>query len=138
MRDDALRLALERALAALPRLSVAESRRSDPADLECRVTPFDLVVLDRHALAALRERDAPLRVSIPLSAQEREVLVRLALGLRTSEIAAALKRSPKTIEKHRGSIHAKLRLRGAAQLTAFAIHAGLISAERILRAPREL
>ena len=135
VRDDALRLTLERALRQVPRMTVADSRREDAAELECRPAPIDLVVLDRAALGALRDRSGVPQVGLPLSGQEREVLVRLALGMRTSEIAAALRRSPKTVEKHRGRLLEKLKLRGVAQLTAFAIHAGLITAERILREP---
>ena len=134
VRDDALRLELERRLSTRGRWKVLESRRSDPSDIECRVVPFDFVVLDGAALGELRELEQSGRSGRnPLTPQEQEVLVLLALGRRTSDIAEGLRRSPKTIEKHRASLQRKLGLRGPAQLTAYAIHAGLISAQRILR-----
>ena len=134
VRDDALRLDLERRLSARGRWKVLESRRSDPSDIECRVVPFDFVVLDAAALGELRESAQSGRPARnPLTPQEQEVLVLLALGRRTTDIAEELRRSPKTVEKHRASLQRKLGLRGAAQLTAYAIHAGLISAQRILR-----
>lgn len=135
VRDDTLRRELERRLSGRSRWTVVESRRSDPADIECRVVPFDFVVLDNAAVGELREIErARMPRGNPLTTLELEVLVQLTLGKRTADIAEALRRSPKTIEKHRASVQRKLGLRGPAQLTAYAIHAGLVSAERILRA----
>ena len=56
-----------------------------------------------------------------LSAAERRVLRLIALGKATKEIAAELFLSPATVETHRKNICAKLELRGANKLLAFAI-----------------
>lgn len=134
VEDDALRLALQRRLARVERLDVVETLSAGAERLECRASPPDLFLLDRRALAALRERARGDRMpGSPLTAQEQDVLRRLALGLRTTDIALALGRSPKTVEKHRSNIHRKLGLHSVAQLTAYAIHVGLVSVEQVLR-----
>lgn len=65
-----------------------------------------------------------------LSGREREVLQLLAEGSKTSEIAAALHVSAKTIKTHRRQIMSKLNLDSVAALTKYAIRTGLVSAER--------
>jgi len=56
-----------------------------------------------------------------LSAAERRVLRLVALGKTTKEIAAELFLSPATVQTHRKNICAKLELRGANKLLAFAL-----------------
>lgn len=68
-----------------------------------------------------------------LSPIELEVLVRVAAGIRTVDIAAELRRSPKTIEKHRTRILLKLALHNVAQVAVYAVHHGLVDAETVLR-----
>ena len=68
-----------------------------------------------------------------LSPIELEVLVRVAAGVRTVDIAAELRRSPKTIEKHRTRILLKLALHNVAQVAVYAVHFGLVDAETVLR-----
>lgn len=63
----------------------------------------------------------------PLSVREREVLQLLAEGKKTSEIAARLHVSTKTVETHRRQIMAKLDLDSVAALTKYAIRNGFIS-----------
>jgi len=63
----------------------------------------------------------------PLSAREREVLQLLAEGRKTSDIAARLHVSSKTIETHRRQIMLKLKIDTIAALTKYAIRKGLIS-----------
>jgi two-component system, NarL family, response regulator NreC len=63
----------------------------------------------------------------PLTAREREVAQLLAEGKSTKEIALALQVSPKTIETHRHQIMEKLGIHSIAELTKFAIRAGLTS-----------
>ncbi|MBT8446160.1 MAG: response regulator transcription factor [Gammaproteobacteria bacterium] len=60
-----------------------------------------------------------------LSTREREVLQLLAEGRSAADIAEALHLSVKTIETHRRNIMEKLDIRNIAQLTKFAIRAGL-------------
>jgi DNA-binding NarL/FixJ family response regulator len=72
-----------------------------------------------------------------ITSRELAVLVAVASGHRTHEIARLLRRSPKTIEKHRTSLQRKLGLRGVAQVTAYAILHGLIDARAVLNADRQ-
>lgn len=63
-----------------------------------------------------------------LSAREREVLQLLAEGHATKEVAFRLQLSPKTVETHRLSLFAKLKVGGVADLVHIAIREGLIDA----------
>lgn len=64
-----------------------------------------------------------------LGAREREVLQLLAEGKTSAEIAAALHISLSTVEAHRRNIMKKLDLHSIAELTKYAIRAGLTSLE---------
>ena len=61
-----------------------------------------------------------------LTEREDEVLKLIAEGSLDPEIAATLVISPKTVERHRANILAKLGMRDRTQLTRYAIRAGLI------------
>ncbi len=61
-----------------------------------------------------------------LTPREREVLTCIAEGRTNREIAAALVISPKTVDRHRENIMAKLNLHNRAELVKFAIARGLI------------
>jgi DNA-binding NarL/FixJ family response regulator len=61
----------------------------------------------------------------PLSPRERDILVRLANGLATKEIAADLSVSIKTVETHRRALMEKLQLFSVAELTKYALQQGL-------------
>jgi len=68
--------------------------------------------------------------SLPeLSAREREILRKIADGRTTKQIAASLKVSTKTIETHRRRMMQKLRVKSVAELTKYAVRAGLTSLE---------
>lgn len=62
-----------------------------------------------------------------LTEREREVLSLIGQGLSRAEIAKALSRSPKTIDKHRGSLMAKLDIHDRAQLVLFAVRNGMVN-----------
>ena len=62
-----------------------------------------------------------------LSAREREVLVEIAKGSTSKEIANRLGISPRTVESHRDALTRKLGIRGVAGLTRLAIDMGLIT-----------
>jgi len=61
-----------------------------------------------------------------LSERERLVMMRIAQGRRTREIATELSLSPKTIEKYRSNIMRKLGLKTAAAVAAYAIAHGYV------------
>jgi DNA-binding NarL/FixJ family response regulator len=62
-----------------------------------------------------------------LTARELQVLVGVAQGYTSKQIAAKLDRSVKTIVKHRSNMMRKLDLHDASAVTRFAIANGLIS-----------
>jgi len=61
-----------------------------------------------------------------ITPREREVLALVATGNTNREIAARLGISPRTVESHRESLMKKLALRTVADLTRFALQAGLL------------
>jgi len=67
------------------------------------------------------------KVTSPLSPREREALQLLAEGKTTKEAARELHVSVKTVETHRRNIMEKLNLHSVAELTKYAIRAGLTS-----------
>jgi DNA-binding NarL/FixJ family response regulator len=62
-----------------------------------------------------------------LSKRERQILKMVAEGNKSSEIAKDLCISPRTVEKHRTNIMAKLGIHNVAELTAYAIEKGLVA-----------
>ena len=64
-----------------------------------------------------------------LSPREREVLIGIAQGLTTKEIAARHYLSARTVESHRASLMRKLERHSVATLTQLALKAGLIPPE---------
>jgi DNA-binding NarL/FixJ family response regulator len=86
----------------------------------------------------IRQRAARVPSSM-LTVQEMAVLRRVAIGWRNHRIAADLRRSTKTVEKHRASLCAKLELTNAAQLAAYAIAESIVSVDDVLlgRLPAE-
>jgi DNA-binding NarL/FixJ family response regulator len=62
-----------------------------------------------------------------LSAREREVLILIANGKHSAEIAAKLSISVGTVDAHRRNIMTKLGLHTIAELTKYAVREGLIS-----------
>jgi DNA-binding CsgD family transcriptional regulator len=75
------------------------------------------------------------RASLPhesLTPLESEVMLAVAAGQRNAEIARRMRRSSKTVEKHRANALRKLGCRNVAQLTAYAIKHGLLDQDSIL------
>ena len=62
-----------------------------------------------------------------LTPRQREILVRIAEGQSTKEIARALEISVKTVESHRSQLTERLSIHDVAGLVRFAIKAGLIN-----------
>jgi len=78
-----------------------------------------------NSLRAGGGEDSPLA---RLTGRERDVLVSVARGLTTKEIAAQQNISARTVETHRANLMRKLDLRSVALLTQLAIREGLIEA----------
>jgi FixJ family two-component response regulator len=64
------------------------------------------------------ERDSVTARSACLTPREHEVLAKLLQGLRTKEIAADLRRAPKTVEEHRANIMRKMHASTIAELVS--------------------
>ncbi len=64
-----------------------------------------------------------------VTGREREILGMIASGRSNKQIAITLKRSVKTIEKHRSNLMRKLRLHNVADVTRFALQSGLLRNE---------
>lgn len=62
-----------------------------------------------------------------LTGRERQVLNMIVAGKSNKEIAQQLHISPKTVEKHRGSLMSKLGAKSVAQLMALALKEELIN-----------
>lgn len=61
-----------------------------------------------------------------LSERERQVLIMVASGMTTKQIAEKIFLSPRTVEKHRASFMQKLRLRNIHELVQYAIQEGIV------------
>ncbi len=76
---------------------------------------------------ALRgEHETHARSLAQLTGREREVLLGVARGRTNKEIAGELGISHRTVETHRESLMRKLQIRTVAELTRFALGAGII------------
>lgn len=62
-----------------------------------------------------------------LTRREVEVLCLIGRGMSRTEIAKAIRRSPKTVDAHRSSIVSKLGFKDRVQLARFAIREGIVS-----------
>ena len=65
-------------------------------------------------------------VASPLTAREAEIVKLIAEGHSSHEIAELLVLSPKTVDRHRANVLEKLGLHNMAELTRYAIRAGLV------------
>jgi DNA-binding NarL/FixJ family response regulator len=86
---------------------------------------FTPAVATRLSAAVRKESDASLGLD-QLTGREREVLLGVAQGRTNKEIAAELGISYRTVETHRESLMRKLRIHTVAELTRFAIGAGIV------------
>lgn len=94
---------------------------------------FEAVIEGGHYVAdGVAEAIAGRSGIAGLTNREREVLALIAAGLGNEAIGERLRISPKTAEKHRGSLMSKLGVRSVAALMAFAYREGLLDELRQL------
>jgi DNA-binding NarL/FixJ family response regulator len=117
--------------------------RAGADEFVAKYAPFEVLlrairaVISPNECAAHSLRSADVRgasrvrrraARIPqLTLRERQVLVGVAQGYTSKQIAAKLERSVKTIVKHRSNMMRKLSLHDASAVTRFAIANGLLS-----------
>ncbi|KAA1193251.1 response regulator transcription factor [Pseudohalioglobus sediminis] len=70
---------------------------------------------------------AAQKLPVPLSGRELQVLMHLAHGESSKQIARNLELSPKTVSTYRSRIMSKLDLHSAAELTSYAFRLGLVN-----------
>ncbi len=86
--------------------------------------PIAKIVLNAYLKDPSDQGDEPYA---SLTEREREVLIHVAQGRTTREIAEMLHISPNTVDVHRTRFMQKLDLHSIAEVTSFAIRHGLIS-----------
>ncbi|HEY0351454.1 MAG TPA: response regulator transcription factor [Gemmatimonadales bacterium] len=89
---------------------------------------FSPPVASRLSAAVRGEHDSQPAGLAQLTAREREVLHGIAQGRTNKEIATELGISHRTVETHRESLMRKLQIRTVAELTRFALGAGILRA----------
>jgi DNA-binding NarL/FixJ family response regulator len=82
----------------------------------------------KAVLAAVARAQAGERDASPLSPREAEVACLVADGVPAADIATELGISPKTVERHRENIAAKLDLADRVELTRYVVREGLVDA----------
>jgi DNA-binding NarL/FixJ family response regulator len=105
--------------------TVADKELVEACRAAMRGEPF----LSPPTIAALMRTyldDPDARPASPLTPREREVVKLIAEAHTTDQIAELLTISPRTVERHRENILAKLGMRDRVQLTRWAIRHGLI------------
>ena len=95
----------------------------------CRATMRGEPFLSPPTVATLMRTyldDPDARPASPLTPREREVVKLVAEAHTTEQIAALLQISPRTVERHRENVLAKLGMRDRVELTRWAIKHGLV------------
>jgi DNA-binding NarL/FixJ family response regulator len=87
---------------------------------------FSPPVASRLSAAVRGEHDTQPAGLDQLTGREREVLLGIAQGRTNKEIATELGISHRTVETHRESLMRKLQIRTVAELTRFALGAGIL------------
>lgn len=76
-------------------------------------------------------KDSPAHATGGLSKRERQVLIAIARGFTSQEIAHQLQLSPKTVETYRARIYEKLGLKTRAELVGYAMATGLMTGSEV-------
>jgi DNA-binding NarL/FixJ family response regulator len=93
----------------------------------CRGESYFSPPVASRLTAAVRGEHGPQQPGLDLlTGREREVLLGIARGRTNKEIAAELGISHRTVESHRESLMRKLQIRTVAELTRFAVGAGIV------------
>jgi DNA-binding NarL/FixJ family response regulator len=74
----------------------------------------------------LGEQTVAPPIAAGVTGREREILTMIAAGLSNKQIASQIKRSVKTVEKHRANFMRKLHLHNVADVTRYAMQTGLM------------
>ncbi len=106
------------------------SKASDNEELFAKL-PF-ILRGSRHVESALVDLIRDTRSLPPLTQRERQTLNMIISGKTNIEVAHLMGISPKTAEKHRSSLMAKLGVRSLAELLAKALQEGLIEQQSVL------
>jgi two-component system, NarL family, nitrate/nitrite response regulator NarL len=103
----------------------AATELRDAVRTVCRGESYFSAPVATRLTAAVRGEEAHPGLE-QLTGREREVLLGIARGQTNKEIAGELGISHRTVETHRESLMRKLKLRSVAELTRFALSAGLV------------
>jgi len=103
----------------------AATELRDAVRTVCRGESYFSPPVATRLTAAVRGEEAHPGLE-QLTGREREVLLGIARGQTNKEIAGELGISHRTVETHRESLMRKLKLRSVAELTRFAMSAGLV------------
>jgi DNA-binding NarL/FixJ family response regulator len=103
----------------------AATELRDAVRTVCRGESYFSPPVATRLTAAVRGEEAHPGLE-QLTGREREVLLGIARGQTNKEIAGELGISHRTVETHRESLIRKLKLRSVAELTRFALSAGLV------------
>jgi len=82
-------------------------------------------IFDRSSTTKSLRKDGKVKF-LDISPREKQVLQRIAEGFANKQIAADLKISIKTVEKHRQKLMSKLNIHDVAGLTRYAVAEGVI------------
>ncbi len=86
---------------------------------------FDREITEDLLLSGMIPEERPIEEGDSLTEREREVLIFIAKGMTTTEIAENLKISNNTANNHRRNILRKLNCKNTAEIVGFAIRSGL-------------
>jgi two-component system nitrate/nitrite response regulator NarL len=111
-------------------LSRAASGESLHAAIDSLLTVgyyLDPVLVGKILWSLKESTSTPIAASVPLSQRENDILIRIANGQSSKEIAREYDITPKTVANHVNNMYAKLHLRDRGQLVLYALERGLVN-----------
>jgi len=106
--------------------SAAAAELKDAIQTVMSGQPYVATQTGRHAAEAATGEDLDESLLQRLTPRQREILVRMAEGQTTKQIARSLDISVKTVESHRAQLTERLNIHDIAGLVRFAIRTGLV------------